>query len=235
MKTNLYLGDNRVICSNLLHHNDDIPFADVIYADCIYDDTDISWLYSVLPCLKPNGIFYIQTDYHTVAQYKLWLDDYFGKNSLINWLIYKQEWGGVPKRAFPRKHDDILMYHNGKDYKFYADRIQIPKITAGTSLDKKGTGLKTPCDVFDDLGNFHTNSLERIKCGGRNIQWQKPLKLMNRLLLPVTDVGDTILDPFMGSGSTGAWCLENDRRFIGIENTSKVFELAENRLNNYEN
>ena len=148
----------------------------------------------------------------------------------INWLIYKQEWGGVPKNAFPRKHDDILMYSKGAEYKFYRDRIQVPKVTAGTSLDKKGTGLKTPCDVFDDLGNFHTTSKERIKKGDRNIQWQKPLKLMNRLLLPVTDYGDVVLDPFMGSGSTGEWCKQNNREFIGIENDPEVFEIARKRL-----
>jgi DNA modification methylase len=122
------------------------------------------------------------------------------------------------------------MYSHGADYKFYPERIQIPKVTAGTSLDKKGTGMKTPCDVFDDLGNFHTTSKERFKLNGKNIQWQKPLKLMNRLLLPISDPEDIIFDPFMGSGSTGEWCKQNNRHFIGLENSKDVFDLAYQRL-----
>ena len=226
----LYLDDNVKWMKRAWKENNFQPFVDVIYADCIYESEDLSWTDWAGLLLKPNGIFYIQTDYHTVAHYKIYLDKVYGEDNFINWLIYKQEWGGVPKRAFPRKHDDILMYANGKDYKFYRDRIQVPKVTAGTTLDKKGTGLKTPCDVFDDLGNFHTTSTERIKHNGKNIQWQKPLKLMERLLLPVTDEGDVVFDPFMGSGSTGEWCKQNNREFIGIENDPDVYEIARQRL-----
>jgi len=131
---------------------------------------------------------------------------------------------------FPRKHDDILIYSKGSDYKFYPERIQIPKVTAGTALDKKGTGLKTPCDVFYDLGNFSTMSNERVKLGDKNIRWQKPLKLMNRLLLPFTDEMDFILDPFMGSGTTGVWSIRNRRVFFGIEKDEEVFNIAKNRI-----
>jgi len=228
----LYLDDNLDKMRELYIEYGE-SFADCVYADCIYEEVEFyEWVDLAFDCLKWDGIFYVQTDYHTVAHYKLYLDYKFENEGgkFINWLIYKQEWGGVPKNAFPRKHDDILMYSKGAEYKFYRDRIQVPKVTAGTSLDKKGTGLKTPCDVFDDLGNFHTTSKERIKKGDRNIQWQKPLKLMNRLLLPVTDYGDVVLDPFMGSGSTGEWCKQNNREFIGIENDPEVFEIARKRL-----
>jgi len=200
----------------------------LIYADMIYENPNLDWIKESLDVLDKDGVLIIQTDYHTVAQIKLLLDS-LGM-VFINWAIYKQEWGGTSKRFFPRKHDDILIYGKSKSYKFYPERIQIPKVTAGTAFDKKGTGLKTPCDVFDDLGNFSTISKERIKVDGKNIQWQKPYKLMSRLLLPFTDEGDWVLDPFMGSGSTGAWCILNNRNFVGIENDPKVFMLANDRL-----
>lgn len=201
---------------------------DLIYGDMIYENTDFSWIIAAEGILKENGIFIIQTDYHTVANVKLLLDE-LGL-TFVNWAIYLNEWGGTSKRFFPRKHDDILIYAKGKDYKFYPDRIQIPKKTAGTAFDKKGTGMKTPCDVFYDLGNFSTVANERVKVDGKNIQWQKPLKLMERLLLPFTDEKDCVLDPFMGSGSTGVWCLLNKRNFVGIESDPKVFMLANDRL-----
>lgn len=226
-----HLGNNVEVLYRILDEQKGKPFADCIYADCIYEDEDFEeWVNICYQALKPNGVFYVQTDYHTVANFKIYLDDLFGRENFINWLIYKQEWGGVPKKAFPRKHDDILMYGKEGDYKFYKSRIQIPKATAGTAFDKKGTGLKTPCDVFDDLGNFSTISKERIKFNDRNIQWQKPLKLMERLLLPVTDEGDLVLDPFSGSGTTAEWCYRNNRNCIAIENDKEIFKLSRKRI-----
>lgn len=43
---------------------------------------------------------------------------------------------------------------------------------------------------------------------------------------------DWILDPFMGSGSTGEWCIKNNRNFVGIEIDTEVFEIAKQRLSN---
>jgi len=204
---------------------------DAIYADCIYESLDFNWIYYCYECLKDNGVFYVQTDYHTVAYYKNRLDRIYGKDNFINWIITIQEWGGTSKRFFPRKHDDILMYAKGKDYKFYPERIQIEKATKGTKLDKKGTGLKTPCDVFYDLGNFSTISKERVKSSnGKNIQWQKPLSLINRLLISTTDIGDSVLDPYMGTGTTGVWCVDNYRNFHGVEIDGEIYNIAKERI-----
>ena len=222
----LYFGDN-VNKMTVLHNQK--THINLIYADCIYDSADFIWLSSAIDMLEINGIIIIQTDYHTVANYKLMLDQM--RLKFVSWVIYKQEWGGVPRDRFPQKHDDILIYSVGNNWKWCGDRIQIPKVTAGTKLDKKGTGLKTPCSVFDDLGNFSTLSKERVKDkNGKCIQWQKPLKLINRLLLPFTDEGDTILDPFMGTNTTGLWCKQNNRNFVGIENDPEIFKIAERRI-----
>ena len=221
----LYNGDNCDILRNAINEP-----IDLVYGDCIYESDNFDWVLGCYELIKDNGIFIVQTDYHTVAEYKLLLDNLFGKNNFINWCIYIQEWGGISRRYFPRKHDDILIYSKGKDYKFYPERIMIPKVTAGTNLDKRGDGLKIPCDVFYDLGNFSTVAKERIKLDDKNIQWQKPLKLMDRLLLPFTDIEETILDCFMGSGTTGVWCARNNRSFVGIEIDPDIFEIATERL-----
>jgi DNA modification methylase len=207
--------------------------ANLIYCDFIYQDLDFSWAEYYWNFLIDGGIFIAQTDDSSCAELKLFLKNL--PNSIwVNTCIYKQEWGGVPKKGFPQKHDYIHIYTNNKNFKWYGDRIQIPKVTAGTNLDKKGTGLKTPCSVFDDLGNFSTISKERVKNKeGKNIRWQKPLKLFDRLCLPFTDEGDYIVDPFMGSGSLGEWCALNNRDYEGIENNKDVFEISKNRLNKY--
>lgn len=59
---------------------------------------------------------------------------------------------------------------------------------------------------------------------------QKPLGLIQRLIINSSNVGDTILDPFMGSGTTGVACVQTGRRFIGIEIEPKYFDIAVKRI-----
>lgn len=58
---------------------------------------------------------------------------------------------------------------------------------------------------------------------------QKPLKLMDELILKHSNIGEIVLDPFMGSGTTAISCMNNDRKFIGIENDPKYIEICEKR------
>jgi len=58
----------------------------------------------------------------------------------------------------------------------------------------------------------------------------KPLWIMKRLVTVCTNAGATILDPFMGSGTTGVACVQTGRKFIGVEIESKYFEIAVKRI-----
>ena len=53
-----------------------------------------------------------------------------------------------------------------------------------------------------------------------------PIELVNRCLLPHTDPGDWIIDPYIGSGTTAISCIQNNRRFIGIERNPEYFQVA---------
>ena len=59
---------------------------------------------------------------------------------------------------------------------------------------------------------------------------QKSLKIMEEIIRIHSDHGQTILDPFMGSGSTGVACQNLERKFIGIEKEKKYFEIAKARM-----
>jgi DNA modification methylase len=59
---------------------------------------------------------------------------------------------------------------------------------------------------------------------------QKPIQLMTELIEKFTKEGDVILDPFMGSGSTGVACAKLGRNFIGIEKKREYFDIAERRI-----
>jgi DNA modification methylase len=62
----------------------------------------------------------------------------------------------------------------------------------------------------------------------------KPLRVMSHLVECLTNPGDTILDPFMGSGTTGVACVQTGRNFIGIEIDPGYFKIAEKRIHDAE-
>lgn len=206
-------------------------YADVIYADYMYQNTNFRWVDKFWHWLKPeSGIFIAQTDDSSLAEIKLKLDSMPSANK-INICIYKQEWGGRPRKGFPNKHDYILIYSNGDEWKWYSERIQIPKKMLSPKLNPSGRTTKTPCSVWDDLGNFSTMSKERVKFdNGKNLPYQKPLKMFDRLLLPFTDEEDLVLDLFAGSGSVGYWCKANERNYIGVEYDTTIYNIAKKRL-----
>lgn len=59
---------------------------------------------------------------------------------------------------------------------------------------------------------------------------QKPVRVMKQIILRLTNPGDTVLDAFMGSGTTGVACVETGRNFIGIEREPDYYAIAEARI-----
>jgi modification methylase len=75
------------------------------------------------------------------------------------------------------------------------------------------------------------NGSERLKVDSRKAHpTQKPEALLHRVILSSTTVGDIVLDPFFGSGTTGAVALKLGRRYIGIERDADYIRLAKERL-----
>ncbi len=68
--------------------------------------------------------------------------------------------------------------------------------------------------------------------GPSNHETEKPVQLMNKLVEQFSDRAETILDPFMGSGTTGVACVQLGRNFIGIEIEPKYFDIACRRIGN---
>lgn len=79
------------------------------------------------------------------------------------------------------------------------------------------------------------SGLERLrdKNGIKLHPTQKPLKLIQQVLLTASNKGDLVLDPFMGSGTTAVVATALGRRWIGIEKEEKYIRVAEKRLKDY--
>jgi site-specific DNA-methyltransferase (adenine-specific) len=59
---------------------------------------------------------------------------------------------------------------------------------------------------------------------------QKPLELLERLVLACTQEGDMVLDPFCGSGTTGVASVKHNRKFVGIDSSSEYVKLSKSRI-----
>lgn len=205
---------------------------DLIYCDMIYENKDLSWIPIWWSRLKDNGIFIVQTDFHTNWLIRWFFETqfYYTTPVFINHLVWKNEWGNFPKDRFHQCYDDIIIYSKGKNHKFYPLNVQVPKATEKTKLNPSGRETKTATAWIDDIC-LTTTSKERVKkADGHLIKWQKPLKLFDRIISPFTDAFDWVADPFAGSGSLGEWCKNNDRNYLGLELDKEVFELAKKRL-----
>ena len=84
--------------------------------------------------------------------------------------------------------------------------------------------------VYHDMGTSNVIRSPRVRADDREHQTQKPEWLMKRLLKVVCPKGGTVLDPFMGSGSTGVAAVAEQREFIGIERDPTHFETACKRI-----
>ncbi|MCI7223300.1 site-specific DNA-methyltransferase, partial [Fusobacterium sp.] len=77
-------------------------------------------------------------------------------------------------------------------------------------------------------------SVENKKLNGEKIHpTQKPIELVEKLILDSTKENETVLDCFMGSGSTGVACIKNNRRFIGYELDENYYKNVEIRIKKF--
>lgn len=112
--------------------------------------------------------------------------------------------------------------------------ILAEKPKEGTFVDnwiKWGVGFMDTSQTLD--GNFPSTILDVKRDGDKiNHPTVKPVKLLEHLIKLFSKKDDTVLDCFMGSGSTGVAAVNTNRNFIGIEIVPEYFEIAQNRIDN---
>ena len=155
-----------------------------------------------------------------------WIDDFVDKSFLLtnNLTIVFCGWQtiDVVKKSLERKYiiKNILVWN--KDW-FGMGNNYIPNYELIILACKKN---------FTTKSNNKSNILTYRRLSPKKMlhSCEKPIPLLEDLILELTDENDVILDTFMGSGSTGVACLNTNRKFIGIELDEKYFEIAKNRI-----
>src|SRR5207247_3887571 len=147
---------------------------------------------------------------------------------LRNRIVWHFEHGLHCKRRFSGRHETILWYTKGDDYLFNLDAIRIPQKYPGKRAYKgpkrgqySGNPLgKNPGDVWI-FPNVKSNHVEKTvnPC-------QFPVELVERFVLTVTRVGDLVVDPFMGVGTTACAAVMHGRRAAGAECVPEYLDVA---------
>jgi len=188
-----------------------------------------AWTNECVRVLKPSRCLYVwgTTKTDTFLRYKLDVLNELDEMTYQNWIVWAYDWGGRTKKTFPRKHEDLLMYSKGAEFLFNADSIRVPyKMKTNVRKTAQNNPLgKIPTDVWTK--NNHTTSKEY--CGWHPTQ--KPVQLLERIILANTHPGDTVLDIFSGSGSTAAAAQKTERKFVGCELDPIYFRKSLERLN----
>jgi site-specific DNA-methyltransferase (adenine-specific) len=176
--------------------------------------------------LKDSGTLYLHLDYREAHYAKVLLDALFGPECFLNEIIWSYDYGGKSKSRWPAKHDTILVYvKDSKNYFFDSESVdREPYMAPGLVTPEKVAKGKLPTDVW-----WHTivSPTGKEKTG---YPTQKPTGILRRIIQASSKEGDTVLDFFAGSGTTGFVANELGRKFILIDQNPESIEVIKGRL-----
>ncbi|MEM0899214.1 MAG: site-specific DNA-methyltransferase [Pseudomonadota bacterium] len=185
-----------------------------------YDAFTRAWLLAAQRVLKPNGTIWVIGSYHNIFRVGSQLQN------LGFWILNDVIWrknNPMPNfrgRRFQNAHETMIWASRCEKSRKYTFNYESLK-SSNDDLQMRSDWLFPICSggerLRDDEGNkVHTT--------------QKPEALLARVLMASTKPGDVVLDPFFGSGTTGAVAKKLGRNFIGIEREQKYIDAANQRI-----
>lgn len=184
-----------------------------------YDRFTLDWLSAAKRILKPDGSIWVVGSYHNIFRVGTALQN------LGFWILNDVIWrknNPMPNfrgRRFCNAHETLLWCARDREarYRFNYDAMK----SLNEDRQMRSDWLLPIC-----------SGQERLKDGkGQKAHpTQKPESLLHRVILASTRPGDVVLDPFFGTGTTGAAARRMGRHFIGIERDSQYAALARRRV-----
>jgi site-specific DNA-methyltransferase (adenine-specific) len=202
--------------------------------------------------LRPNGSLFLHCDWRMSHHVRLMLDEVFaihpslpaqrskGQGRFINEIVWHYGLGASKaRRHLLTKHDVIFWYAGSSDHVFNLIR-QKPTgamLNKYCHVDENGQRYMMsygkrytlrggkPLDDVWDIPSIAPTSSERV-----GYPTQKPLALLRRIVQLASNVGDAVLDPFCGSGTTLVAAQQLGRHWIGIDSNPQAIAIARRRL-----
>ncbi len=183
-----------------------------------YDAFTRDWLAAIRRVLKPNGSLWVIGSYHNIFRVGTILQD------LGFWVLNDVIWrktNPMPNfrgRRFTNAHETMIWASTGPKARYTFNYESMKALNE--DLQMRSDWLLPIC-----------SGAERLKQDGRKTHpTQKPEALLQRVILAASHVGDVVLDPFMGSGTTAVAAKRLGRTFIGIEREETYADAARERL-----
>lgn len=253
------VGDCVKIMGELPAGSVDLMFADppfnIGYSYDIYHDKRAkaeylawaeTWLTAAARLLAPTGAFFLAIGDEFVAEHKVRLDA-LGL-TMRNWIVWHYTFGVNCSKKFNRSHAHILYYtKHPREFTFNPEHVRVPSARMTTYADRRANPVgKLPDDTWvlrpqETDGHFQPESdtwyVSRV-CGTFKERTghpcQMPEAVLERIIRVATKAGDTVLDPFAGSGTTLAVAKKLSRRFLGIELSEQYADGIRQRLQRIE-
>jgi modification methylase len=188
-----------------------------------YDNFTKNWLGECQRIIKPTGTIWVIGMYHNIFRVGTIMQD------LGIWFLNDVIWiktDALPNlngRRFTNNHETLIWAVKDKNCKSYTFNYEQMKIMNG------GKQMKDTDWIF---GLCRGNERLKDENGIKAHPTQKPLKLIQQVLLAASKKNDVVLDPFLGSGTTAFVAKALGRNWIGIEKEKKYVDLANYRIQN---
>ncbi|WP_062762196.1 site-specific DNA-methyltransferase [Falsirhodobacter sp. alg1] len=184
-----------------------------------YDRFTHDWLRAARRILKPNGAIWVIGSYHNVFRLGTALQDqgYW----LLNDVIWRKS-NPMPNfrgKRLTNAHETLIWASKSESSKYTFNYEAMKALNEGTQM--RSDWVLPICTGHERLKNAE---------GEKAHPTQKPESLLHRVLLATTNPGDVVLDPFFGTGTTGAVAKMLGRNFIGIEREEEYRTVAAERI-----
>jgi modification methylase len=212
LKGDLHRPDNSLVDAVDDHWDQFASFA-------AYDKFTRDWLAAAKRLLKPNGAIWVIGSYHNIFRVGTALQD----NGY--WMLNDVIW----RKSNPMPNFRGKRLTNAHETLIWASRDEHSKYTFNyEALKELNDGVQMRSDWVLPICTGH----ERLKDehGDKAHPTQKPESLLHRILIATTNAGDVVLDPFFGTGTTGAVAKMLGRDFIGIEREAAYRKVASERI-----
>ena len=183
-----------------------------------YDKFSKSWLKECKRILKDSGSMWVIGTYHNIFRLG------YHMQNLNYWILNDVIW----RKNNPMPNFKGTRFTNAHETLIWASKNKKSRYTFNyQSLKCLNDDLQMRSDWILPI----CNGKERLKKDGKKIHsTQKPEALLHRIILATTNKGDSIFDPFLGTGTTAVVAKKLGRKYFGVEKDKKYFQAAKQRI-----
>ena len=188
-----------------------------------YDAFTSEWLHASQRVLKETGTIWVIGTYHNIYRVGSIMQDlgFWFLNDIV--YIKNNPMPNFRGVRFTNAHETLIWAQKKKGAKYTFNHQSMKKLND----DSRENGLQMRSDWNLNL----VNGKQRLKSNGvKAHSAQKPEALLYRIIMASSNPGDVVLDPFFGSGTTGAVAKKLGRNWIGIERERKYIKVAQKRI-----